>query len=190
MYGLILAGGKSTRMGSDKGLLQYHGIPQQDYLYHLLEQVCDKVYLSVREEQQLFLSNEINVIVDQNEYRGPFNGILSAHKAHPNAAWLVLACDLPLLDLESIKDLALQRNPDKLATSYATHESGLPEPLVTIWEPAALKKSIEHLEGTDSTCPRKFLINSDIHLVHPKQDEVLYNANSLSDYEFAKSKLG
>ena len=190
LYGLVLAGGKSTRMGSDKGLINYHGRPQQEYLYHLLEQVCAEVYLSMRDEQQASVSNEFNVIVDQNEYRGPFNGILSAHKAHPNVAWMVLACDLPLFDLESIKDLAAKRNPEMLATSYATHESGLPEPLVTIWEPAALKKSIVHLESTDSTCPRKFLINSDIQLVHPGQDEVLYNANSLSDYEFAKSKLG
>ncbi|TMU56448.1 NTP transferase domain-containing protein [Flagellimonas algicola] len=190
LYGLVLAGGKSTRMGSDKGLIDYHGRPQQEYLYHLLEQVCTEVYVSMRDEQQASISNEFNVISDQNEYRGPFNGILSAHKAHPNVAWMVLACDLPLLDLDSIKNLVMQRNPDKLATSYATHESGLPEPLVTIWEPAALKKSIEHLESTDSSCPRKYLINSDIQLIHPDQDEVLYNANSLSDYEFAKSKLG
>ena len=101
LYGLVLAGGKSTRMGSDKGLIQYHDRPQQEYLYHLLEQVCSKVYLSIRNEQQASVSNEFNVIADQNEYHGPFNGILSAHKAHPNVAWLVLACDLPLLDLEA-----------------------------------------------------------------------------------------
>ncbi|MFT5737968.1 MAG: molybdopterin-guanine dinucleotide biosynthesis protein A, partial [Maribacter sp.] len=32
IYGLVLAGGKSTRMGVDKGLITYHGLPQRDYL--------------------------------------------------------------------------------------------------------------------------------------------------------------
>ncbi len=189
LYGLVLAGGKSTRMGSDKGLLNYHGEPQQEYLYKLLEQVCDKVFLSMRQDQQEFIPKGFNVIADQNIYRGPYNGILSAHDKHPNVAWLVLACDLPLLDLESIQKLVANRNPKVLATSYATEESGLPEPLITIWEPEGLKESIEHLGTTESTCPRKFLINSDIQLAVPEHDHVLYNANSLADYEFAKSKL-
>ncbi|WP_299167547.1 NTP transferase domain-containing protein [uncultured Allomuricauda sp.] len=189
LYGLVLAGGKSTRMGSDKGLIKYHSVPQQEHLYKLLEHTCDNVFLSVREEQQSIMDNHFSIIVDQNEYRGPFNGILSAHKSYPDVAWLVLACDLPLIDLEALKNLADSRNQKKLATSYATKKTNLPEPLITIWEPEGLRKAIAYLQTSESTCPRKFLINSDVELVNPKHDEVLYNANSISDYEFIKSKL-
>ena len=189
LYGLVLAGGKSTRMGSDKGLLEYHSVPHQEHLYKLLDKVCDKVYLSMRKEQEGDLADGFDVIADQNEYRGPFNGILSAHKAHPDVAWLVLACDLPLMDLPSLKQLVENRDSKKLATSFATKESGLPEPLVTIWEPTGLIEAISHLKTTDSSCPRKFLINSEIALVFPEQDEILYNANSLEDYEYVKSKI-
>ncbi|WP_190808683.1 NTP transferase domain-containing protein [Flagellimonas sp. S3867] len=189
LYGLVLAGGKSTRMGSDKGLLKYHSVPQQEYLYNLLDEVCNTVYLSMRKDQENHLANNFKVIVDQNEYRGPFNGILSAHKAHPEAAWLVLACDLPLIDLSSLKRLVDGRNPEKLATSFATKKSGLPEPLITIWEPKGLAKAMTYLETVESSCPRKFLINSEITLTHPERDEILYNANSLEDYEFIKSKI-
>lgn len=189
LYGLVLAGGKSTRMGTDKGMIDYHGIPQQEYLYQLLEKVCDKVFLSVRPDQQETLAPKFDVIVDQNIYRGPFNGILSAHAKYLDVAWLVLACDLPLLDSEAISSLVNSRNATKSATSFATLESGLPEPLITIWEPQGLGDAIAHLKTTDSSCPRKFLINSDTQLVYPKRDEVLYNANSLEDYEFAKSKI-
>ncbi|NNE77041.1 MAG: NTP transferase domain-containing protein, partial [Pricia sp.] len=48
IYGLVLAGGKSSRMGKDKGLIPYHGMPQREYLYHLLGRVCDKTFLSIR----------------------------------------------------------------------------------------------------------------------------------------------
>lgn len=189
LYGLVLAGGKSTRMGTDKGLLNYHGKPQQEFLYELLDEVCDQAFLSLRKDQNQSILNDFKVVVDNNEYRGPFNGILSAHKMHPEVAWLVLACDLPLLDLQSIKTLVKSRNARQLATSFATNQSGLPEPLITIWEPKGLQKAIEHLSSAESTCPRKFLINSDIKLVTPERDELLYNANSLEDYQFAKSKI-
>ncbi|MEX0314738.1 MAG: NTP transferase domain-containing protein [Allomuricauda sp.] len=190
LYGLVLAGGKSTRMGSDKGLLKYHSVPQQEYLYNLISQVCDAAYLSIRKDQENDEVTRFNVIADQNEYRGPFNGMLSAHKAHPEAAWLVLACDLPLMDLSSLEKLVQNRDPEKLATSYATKKTGLPEPLITIWEPKGLKTAMSYLESAESSCPRKFLINSDIKLANPEKDEVLYNANSLADYEFAKSIIG
>ena len=51
LYGLVLSGGKSTRMGTDKGLITYHGIPQREYIYKLLEEVCDATFLSIRDDQ-------------------------------------------------------------------------------------------------------------------------------------------
>ncbi|MFD2098602.1 NTP transferase domain-containing protein [Flagellimonas iocasae] len=189
LYGLVLAGGKSTRMGSDKGLLTYHGVPQQEYLYNLLKKLCDDVYLSIRDEQSAAIPDGFKAIIDQNEYRGPFNGILTAHKAFPDVAWLVLACDLPLIDQETLKQLVESRNPDQWATSFATKETELPEPLITIWEPKGLRGAITYLKTAESSCPRKFLINSDTKLVFPKQDELLYNANNIEDYEYVKSKL-
>ncbi len=189
LYGLVLAGGMSTRMGQDKNLIQYHGMPHQEYLYGLLKEVCDSVYLSVRPQQLDFVPSDLKTILDENEYRGPFNGMLSAHKHHPKVAWLVLACDLPLIDSETVDQLANGRDYYKSATSFATTKTKLPEPLITIWEPKGLELAKKYLETAESSCPRKFLINSDIKIIFPSQDEVLYNANSLSDYEYVKSKI-
>ena len=83
IYGLVLSGGKSIRMGIDKGLIDYHGIPQREYLYGILKTSCDDTFLSVREEQESELEADFNCIVDENEYKGPLNGILSAHNQHP-----------------------------------------------------------------------------------------------------------
>ena len=188
-YGLVLSGGKSTRMGNDKGLIEYHGVPQREFLYHLLDKVCDKTFLSVRNEQKDEFAADFNLIVDENKYRGPLNGILSAHKEYPKVAWLVIACDLPLLDKKTVEELVLKRDATKIATAYATKESMLPEPLAAIWEPLGLKNVITYMDSAKSSCPRKFLINSDVKLIFPKQDDVLYNANSIAEFEYAKNKI-
>lgn len=182
LYGLVLAGGKSLRMGKDKAQISYHGIPHSIYLYNLLQNFCDKTYLSLRSDQQLEYREEFQIIQDQDRYRGPFNGLLSAHDYAPEAAWLVVACDLPLMDLLTIEDLIEQRNSKKIATALATRKTGLPEPLAAIWESNGLHKAIDYLSKSDSSCPRKYLLNSDIKLVYPAEDKVLLNANSEEEY--------
>lgn len=189
LYGLVLSGGKSTRMGTDKGLIEYHGIPQREYLYNLLSQVCENTFISLREEQEDELPTAMKTIVDLNEFKGPYNGLLSAHKKYPDVAWLVLACDLPLMDLDALKELISQRDSAKEATAFALKENPLPEPLCAIWEPHALQQSITYLESGNGTCPRKYLINHDTKLVFPNYENVLLNANSEEDYKEALEKL-
>ncbi|MEY8021840.1 NTP transferase domain-containing protein [Muriicola sp. SD30] len=189
VYGLILTGGKSSRMGADKALLSYHGKSQQEVMYDLALKICPRAFISLRSDQQKDLSSEMETIFDRNEFAGPFNGILSASATHPEVAWLVLACDLPLMDLDTLKLLSDSRDPAKDATALATKTSGLPEPLAAIWEPSGLAKAREYLKTANSSCPRKFLLNSDIHLVFPDNDQVLANANSMEDYKRIKEVL-
>lgn len=189
LYGLVLSGGKSTRMGTDKGLIEYHGVPQREHLYQLLTQVCEETFMSIRTEQEAEIPSEYQTIVDLDEYRGPYNGLLSAHKKHPEAAWLVLACDLPLMDVEALRELITERDHSKQATAFALRENPLPEPLCAIWEPHAFQDSLVYLESGVGTCPRKFLINHDTKLVFPKNANVLLNANSEAEYKEALDKL-
>tara|TARA_R110002033_G_scaffold28871_1_gene64781 strand:+ start:42013 stop:42606 length:594 start_codon:yes stop_codon:yes gene_type:complete len=185
IYGLVLSGGKSTRMGKDKGLIAYHGIPQRDYIYKLLSEVCEETFISIRKDQVDEIPNNFQVIVDENKFKGPYNGILSAHQKYPNVAWLVLACDLPLIDVAALKELIASRNSSKLATAFALKENPLPEPLCAIWEAEGLKASVEYMNSQQGSCPRKFLINNDVALVFPANEKVLLNANSETDYQEA-----
>ncbi|MFW2377882.1 MAG: molybdenum cofactor guanylyltransferase [Cellulophaga baltica] len=185
LYGLVLSGGKSTRMGTDKGLIAYHGIPQRDYIYKLLEEVCDVTFLSIREDQAAAIPENFQIITDENEFKGPFNGILSAYKKYPKVAWLVLACDLPLIDVKALKELIQARDVTKLATSFALKENPLPEPLCALWEAEGLKAAVDYMNSGQGSCPRKFLIRNDVALVFPSDEKVLLNANSVSEYEEA-----
>ena len=189
LYGLVLSGGKSTRMGMDKGAITYHGRTQREHLYDLLNQVCDKTFLSIRPDQNLNIGDEKLVIIDEDNYKGPFNGMLSAHRLFPDVAWLVLACDLPFIDVATLKKLIAARDIHRSATALATSESGLPEPLAAIWEPAGLRNAGTYLDESGTSCPRKYLINSDTALVFPENDISLFNANSLEEYHEARAKL-
>lgn len=188
LYGLVLAGGRSSRMGMDKGNITYHQKPQREHLYELLSAICPKTYLSIRSDQQQEIKAG-RVIVDNDRYRGPFNGLLSAHMAYPQAAWLVLACDLPLANKKMIEALVNARDQNAVATAMATRSSGLPEPLAAIWEPHGLQEAISYLEHADSSCPRKFLLQNTTTLVYARDDQWLYNANSLEEFREARSKI-
>ncbi|NND16239.1 MAG: molybdenum cofactor guanylyltransferase [Eudoraea sp.] len=188
IYGLLLTGGKSTRMGSDKSLLEYHGLPHYAYLYDLLSSVCQRTFLSLREDQ-LHLAEGREYILDADQFRGPFNGMLSAHKAFPKVTWLVLACDLPLMDGSTLKLLVENHRQHNFATALATHKTGLPEPLAAIWTPAALEEAIEYLPNSESSCPRKFLLQHETKLVQPKHDDVLINANDKEEFLASLKKV-
>ncbi len=185
----MLSGGKGSRMGRDKGLVDYHGTPQREYLYHLLKEVCDSVFLSIRQEQLLETPTSFKTVVDQDKYNGPFNGIMSAFDAHPNVGWLVIACDLPFMNLPSLQQLVGERNSGKSATAFKNPDTGNPEPLCCIWEPNGLEEAKNFLKNSDYPSPKQFLMDAEILLVQPKNEQALFNANSLSDYDFVKSKL-
>ena len=100
LNGLVLAGGKSVRMGHDKGLISWHGKEQQYYIADLLKNLCNEVYISCRADQQKATDDQYHIIADTFTGLGPYGAILSAFREKPDAAWLVVACDLPLLDSE------------------------------------------------------------------------------------------
>ena len=189
LFGLVLSGGKSTRMGTDKGLIQYHSLPQREHLYQLLSEVCEQTFMSLRKEQEASVPFGFATLTDDDQFKGPYNGLLSAHQRYPDAAWLVLACDLPLIDVAALKELISARDVTKQATAFALKANPLPEPLCAIWEPHALRDSMAYLEEGNGSCPRKYLIKHEVKLVFPKDENVLLNANSEEDYKAALAKL-
>ena len=99
IYGLILAGGESRRMGQDKALLLRDGKSQLAHIAALLEDVTDRVFVSTRSEQQGEVErSRFAQIVDRYKDIGPIAGILSAMDEYPEVDWLIVACDLPNID--------------------------------------------------------------------------------------------
>ncbi|MBL7473028.1 molybdenum cofactor guanylyltransferase [Robertkochia sediminum] len=188
LYGLVLAGGKSARMGHDKGSIDYHGMPQRTYMYKLLEELCESVYMSVRKDQDTDELSAFKCITDRDRYDGPFNGILSAHLEHPEVAWLVVACDMPLLNKQALSELITARCPEKDATSYTLKHRNVPEPLCAIWEPSGLERAIKWLEEGRVRGPQKFLLDAHTAMLEPENDRILINVNAPDEYRAILSK--
>lgn len=189
LYGLVLAGGKSSRMKTDKSLLEYHGRSQTKYCFDLLSQLCESVFLSNRNDQSGLPSHkDLPQIHDTFLNMGPLDGILTAMARYPHAAWLVLACDLPFVDKDVLSVLLEKRDPSKIATAYRSTNDDLPEPLCAIYEPRSIFSLLKFLTDGD-TCPRKILINSDIHLIEQDRKISLENINNPEEYQSASDAL-
>ena len=180
LYGLVLAGGQSRRMGQDKALLQRAGQSQLSYIASLLEDVTERLFVSARQDQQDDPErSRFATIVDRYHDIGPIAGILSAMDEYPDADWLVVACDLPNIDRDTLDYLVAHRGAEPF-TAYRSTYNGLPEPLCAIYaagSDALLRKFVD--DGIH--CPRKMLINSDTHLLDQPDPAALDNVNTPDD---------
>ena len=188
LNGLVLAGGKSQRMGNPKDKINWHGKEQRYFAADLLAPFCDEVFISCRQDQLENFDPNYKALTDTFLNMGPFGGILSALRSQRDKAWLVVACDLPLLDEKSLEFLIKNRNIEKAATTYESPFDGLPEPLITIWEPKSYPLLLNFL-GSGITCPRKVLINSDTLILKPGNPDSLMNVNTPEDMAKAQEIL-
>jgi molybdopterin-guanine dinucleotide biosynthesis protein A len=189
VYGLILAGGASTRMRTDKAALRYQGKTQLERAFDLAGRHVLEVFVSVRSSQITEPTRAAHpLIVDSVEGEGPIVGIRSALAAYPKAAWLVLACDLPFLSDAVLEQLLAERDPTALATAFRSAHDGLPEPLCAVWEPAAGAALAAYQRG-GGHCPRKFLIGHAAPLLEPRDPRALDNINTPEEYAQAEDAL-
>jgi molybdopterin-guanine dinucleotide biosynthesis protein A len=189
VFGLVLAGGRSTRMQADKAAIAYGPRPQLAAAYELILRHASRAFVSVRPDQADDpLRAAYPQVVDGATGRGPIAGIVAAQALHPGAAWLVVACDLPQLDDEALAELHRQRDPGRLATAYASRHDGLPEPLCAIYEPASREAILAFIAG-GRDCPRKFLASHDVRLLPPSPSAALDNANTPEDAAAMRQSL-
>ena len=181
VWGLVLAGGKSRRMGSDKASLTQNGESQLSRAFNLLQTHTERAFVSTSADQHDDpLRQGFEKIVDAYEDLGPLAGILSAMDMNPAVSWLVLACDLPAVDDATIRYLLQNASAESPATAYRSVHDDLPEPLCAIYRPAA-RTIIDRFVSDGYKCPRKILINSPTQLLTQPNPGALHNINSPED---------
>lgn len=130
--GIVLAGGKSQRMKTNKALITYHQVPQFQYVAQILTPYCEKVLIN---GLQPSLSNDYQTFLDHTEYlnHGPLSGILTALTLFPGDSLFIHAIDYPFLSKDSINQLYTHFQLFNQSVCFKHPDTGFLEPLIAIY---------------------------------------------------------
>jgi len=194
---IIMAGGGSSRMGTDKSMLPIKGQSIIEAICEQLRGFFDEILISANEVDKFaFLGFE--VIPDKVPEQGPLMGIASALEASANELNFVVACDIPKINLACVNRMlteALESQADIVVPTTRKREVSKTKKRDTRYEPlfAIYRKSvIEAINKTLSSGKRKITdVFTLCRVRHIELDDTdwLVNLNTMADYEEFQKKL-
>lgn len=142
--GIILAGGKSSRMRMDKGFCALNGKPMIQYAIEVLEQLCDFIIISSNnEDYELF---EYPVIPDIIKDIGPMGGIYSGLKQSNTQHNFFISCDMPMVTVELVQHiLSSKEGYDAVIPTWNNY----PEPMCAYYNKSILESLTELIQKED-----------------------------------------
>lgn len=185
-------------MGSDKAALLVDGRTLLTRSVELLKSLTIHVHVAVRAEQaDDQLRRQFDLLFDAVPAQGPAAALVAAWLHDPDAAWLVLACDMPALERNALEALVSGRDPSRGGTAWRTPDDDLPEPLCAIWEPATLARLTAAVRqaatgsGSGPVSPRAILAAADPLLLNQARPAVLTSLNTPADlHDFLELRDG
>jgi len=156
MLGVVLCGGQSSRMGSDKGLLMLNDKTWTQKAIDTLSNFQIPIVISVNKNQHQVYSSifPVDMLIPDDPYlqlHGPLCGLLSVHLKYPEEDLLIFACDMPLIDAELIKQLLTKYNAET-AVAFIFTKDGEPEPMPGIYKSKGL--AYVHQQYSNNQLPR------------------------------------
>lgn len=155
IIGVVLAAGKSTRMGTDKAFIQYNQLPQYEYVAQQLSSFCAEVFINGHSKHY---ETQFQVFGDRPEFKenGPIGGLLTASEKFPSNSIFLVACDYPFLTQASLKVLFDTFVLSQKTVCFRNLESQFIEPLIAIYHVNDLMKLLEFY-NSGQTSLRVFL---------------------------------
>jgi len=152
MLGIILCGGQSLRMGTDKGLLSHRDKLWAQLAYDKLSLLDLPVKFSVNPSQEETYANYFGkekLIVDNLSFdiRGPLLGVLSAHLLNSAEDLFLLACDMLLMETKLLQQVLNSFETDNAFDAYLFTKGNQLEPLCGIYKVEGLKKILNMLQN-------------------------------------------
>lgn len=191
LYGLVIGGGNSTRMGRDKYLLDYYGLPQYQYVHQLLKPFCNDVFISCNPIQAPHIDAAFPLIIDHNSYKdsGPVAGILSAFSRYPDQNWLVIGCDYPFITTTDIETLVKCFTQGLNTTAFYNRTTGYYEPLLAVYASDCYLRLADHFRQQQYSL-QQFLKAEKAAQCYALQDDHLKSIDTPEAYEQAKQLIG
>ena len=190
--GIVLAGGRSKRMGEDKSLLKLNGKSMVEYSINALKPLC--IYVVISSNQLVYDFTGCQVWPDEIPDQAPIIGIYSCLKRSETEINIFLSCDMPLMSTEMLEFLlAVSKDHD---ITVPIHENGRIEPLCGIYKKSAigiLKESIDKGNFSLKDCIRNaphILVPVD-NLEEFTGQNLFRNINTPSDFkDISKLTIG
>jgi molybdopterin-guanine dinucleotide biosynthesis protein A len=173
---VVMAGGRSKRMGQDKGLIQYKNKAHRYYMADMLKTVFSEVVISVPIDFVLPEKSEYSYVKDVVENLGPLGGLYSLFKAFPDKSILIIATDMPEVEVRHVTNLLENRATDSVATCYKNSD-GFVEPLFAIWENSA-SRIIDGLIKENKLSMRMIIKNHKAKIIDIPDEKALLNINT------------
>lgn len=168
--GIILAGGRSQRMGTNKALLPLPGQPSKTFLTHListLAPLCAELLVVARDPAQ-FAHNALpgtRIIFDEKPGGGPLIGLYSGLNAMQSTTALVVAVDMPFVQPPLLTLLLACNQQDTLIVPVV---EGIPQVLLALY-PRSILPHIETLLRQGKRAPRALLESAPVHYIEEAQ---------------------
>lgn len=174
--GLVLAGGKSSRMGYDKAEICYYKTPQYIHLANMLKAFCDDVYISSNSKPY----SAFPMLYDDVNYHdiGPLAGILTAFD-YEDIDWLVIAVDYPLISKIEIEKLVNSQNT--LASVFFNSNTNMFEPFLGIYKQEFKAILQDNLKKNNHSL-QKILQENKVEKIIPENFEVIRSINTKEEY--------
>lgn len=188
--GIILAGGKSTRMGTDKGLHELCGKPLISYSIQVLSELCSTIIISTSSDA--YQSFGYKTVADEIPGIGPIGGLYSALKQSKTENNLVLSCDLPFISKELLSFILKNSEGYKVAVPWQGNQHY--EPLCGFYHLSILDQISIYIQNHNYKLPdlfeevsiNKLVINSNHDFYH---DNLFLNVNSKHDLDAAENLM-
>lgn len=188
-YGLVLIGGNSSRMGTDKSMIQYHKKPQRYHVYENLVPFCEKVFISCNKDQAGSISAGYSFITDNDLYKaiGPMAVLLTAFTKFPEKNMLLIGCDYPFLTANDLQQLSVNCNTERPAGFYNKGEN-IYEPLLA-WYPYTAFGTLKEMFHSNKYSLQYFLKEADAIKLFPEIKKSIISINTLEDFKTAFAHL-
>jgi molybdopterin-guanine dinucleotide biosynthesis protein A len=145
MLGIVLCGGLSSRMGRDKGLLPSENSNWAGKMLENFERLKIPCAISINKSQfetyrDAFPGTELICDSDLLQIKGPLAALFSVHMKYPREDLLVIACDMPLMNIVVLEDLLGHFYREPGYDGYVYLNDGEPEPLCGLYKSGSLSK--------------------------------------------------
>ena len=177
--GIVLAGGRSRRMGTDKALMTFEGVPMIQLAVNRFEPVCQDIWISCRKESASLYQPFGQLLFDETEDLGPLGGIYRA-LIQLRQPILVTPVDTPRIGSDHYERLWEASDQGKDTVCYAHADSHMLEGLVSCWSAGAAHTLAEYLTAGKRSV-QEFLRERKVRVISVENEEEFVNVNRLED---------